>query len=77
MLQEKTMVADALAGINGELTRYGEMIAQTNVGVFNYFFTGTLNIVLIALCVLSLGWGLYSEVKFARKMKAQAAQAGE
>ena len=29
MLQEKTMVADALAGINGELTRYGEMIAQT------------------------------------------------
>ena len=29
MLQEKTMVADVLAGINGELTRYGEMIAQT------------------------------------------------
>ena len=29
MLQEKTMVADALTGINGELTRYGEMIAQT------------------------------------------------
>ena len=29
MMQEKTMVADTLAGINGELTRYGEMIAQT------------------------------------------------
>jgi flagellar biosynthesis chaperone FliJ len=29
MMQEKTMVADALAGINGELTRFGEMIAQT------------------------------------------------
>lgn len=28
-MQEKTMVADALAGINGELTRFGEMIAQT------------------------------------------------
>ncbi len=29
MMQEKTMVADTLAGINGELLRYSEMIAQT------------------------------------------------
>jgi len=29
MLDEKTMVADALAGVNGELVRYGEMIPQT------------------------------------------------
>ena len=29
MLDEKTMVVDALTGINGELTRYGEMITQT------------------------------------------------
>lgn len=29
MLDEKTMVADALAGVNGELTRYGGMIAQS------------------------------------------------
>ncbi|WP_347562500.1 spore coat protein [Clostridium sp. BSD2780061688st1 H5] len=29
MLNEKTMVADALAGVNGELTRFGEMIPQT------------------------------------------------
>ena len=28
-LQEKTMVADTLAGINGELVRYVEMIAQS------------------------------------------------
>ena len=28
-LQEKTMVADTLAGINGELTRYAGMIAQS------------------------------------------------
>ena len=28
MLDEKTMVADTLAGINGELVRYGEMIPQ-------------------------------------------------
>lgn len=28
-MQEKTMVNDILAGINGELVRYGEMIPQT------------------------------------------------
>jgi spore coat protein CotF len=28
-MNEKTMVADTLAGINGELVRYGEMISQT------------------------------------------------
>jgi spore coat protein CotF len=29
VMNEKTMVADTLAGINGELVRYGEMISQT------------------------------------------------
>ena len=29
MLDEKTMVSDALTGVNGELVRYGEMISQT------------------------------------------------
>lgn len=29
MMNDKTMVADALNGINGCLTRYGEMISQT------------------------------------------------
>lgn len=28
-MNEKTMVNDALTGINGELVRYGEMISQT------------------------------------------------
>ncbi len=28
-MEEKTMVADTLNGINGELVRFGEMIAQT------------------------------------------------
>lgn len=28
-MDEKTMVSDTLAGINGELVRYGEMISQT------------------------------------------------
>lgn len=29
MLDEKTMVTDALNGVNGELTKFGEMIPQT------------------------------------------------
>lgn len=29
MLSEKAMVVDALTGVNGELTRFGEMIPQT------------------------------------------------
>lgn len=29
MLEDKTMVADTLTGINGELMRFGEMIPQT------------------------------------------------
>lgn len=29
MFDDKTMVSDALAGVNGELTRFGEMISQT------------------------------------------------
>ncbi|OYP39574.1 spore coat protein [Lachnotalea glycerini] len=28
-MMEKTMVADALVGMNGELTKYAEMITQT------------------------------------------------
>lgn len=28
-MNERTMVNDALTGINGELVRYGEMISQT------------------------------------------------
>ena len=28
-MEEKVMVNDALVGINGSLTRYGEMIPQT------------------------------------------------
>lgn len=37
MLDEKTMVADTLAGINGELVRYGEMIPQTENMQLNRF----------------------------------------
>ena len=29
MLDDKTMVSDALTGVNGKLVRFGEMISQT------------------------------------------------
>ena len=45
----------------------GSMIAETDIGLFNYFFTGSLNIGLITLCVLSLVWGIVGEIRFARK----------
>ena len=32
MFEDKTMVADTLAGINGELMRFGDMIPQTEIG---------------------------------------------
>ena len=53
----------------------GKMIADTDVGVFSYFFTGGLNLALIALCLLSLTWGIYSEVKYMRNHSRKAAAA--
>ncbi|MDR1857648.1 MAG: tripartite tricarboxylate transporter permease [Desulfovibrio sp.] len=38
----------------------GKLIAETDVGVFSYFFTGGINLLLIALVVVSLGWGILS-----------------
>ena len=53
----------------------GKMIADTDVGVFSYFFPGGLNLALIALCLLSLIWGIYSEVKYMRNHSRKAAAA--
>lgn len=51
----------------------GSMIAETDVGLFNYFFTGSLNMGLIALCVFSLVWGIVGEIRYARKRAKAAA----
>ncbi|MBO4316907.1 MAG: tripartite tricarboxylate transporter permease, partial [Mailhella sp.] len=45
----------------------GSLIASTDVGLFNYFFTGPLNIGLIALCALSLAWGIIGEIRYSLK----------
>ncbi|PKN07572.1 MAG: C4-dicarboxylate ABC transporter permease [Deltaproteobacteria bacterium HGW-Deltaproteobacteria-8] len=53
----------------------GIMIGQSNVGLFSYFCTGTVNLIIIALCVLSVGWSLYAEIKHARTQRAKLAAA--
>ena len=50
----------------------GKMIAETDVGLFSYFCTGELNLVLIALSVFSFAWGIVGEIKYARKRVAEA-----
>jgi putative tricarboxylic transport membrane protein len=49
----------------------GKLIADTDVGVFHYFFTGGLNITIILLCLASIGYSIYSEVKAYHKEKMQ------
>lgn len=52
----------------------GKLIADTDVGVFSYFFTGTINVIVIALCVISIGWSIYTEIK--PKQPAEVAEGG-
>lgn len=49
----------------------GLLIANTDVGAWNYFFTGFINQALIGLSVLSLAYAIYSEIKYARRAKAK------
>lgn len=51
----------------------GKIIAETDMGLFNYFCTGWLNLILIALCLFSLVWGIAGEIRFARKRHAAEA----
>ena len=44
----------------------GKLIADTDVGVFAYFFTGTMNITIILLCAASIAYSIYGEIKAAR-----------
>lgn len=45
----------------------GSLIAQTQHGVFDYFFTGAFNLVLIALCVGSVGYSAFSAWRVAHR----------
>lgn len=47
----------------------GQLIAGAQDGVFAYFCTGTLNIVLIAACLASVGYSVYMEVRRRRVIR--------
>jgi putative tricarboxylic transport membrane protein len=53
----------------------GKLIAETDVGVFSYFFTGGLNIGIIALCVASVAYSVYAEIRQYKKAKLKIAEA--
>lgn len=50
----------------------GRLIAQsTEGGVVPYFFTGTVNVVLIVLCVASIAYSVVTEVRAVRRRRRQ------
>ena len=49
----------------------GSMIAETDVGIFNYFFTGSINIIIISLCMLSLGYSVFNEIRAHQKARVR------
>lgn len=53
----------------------GKIIAQTGDGLMSYFLTGGVNMIVIALCLISIGWSVYSEYKFSRNQSQSCAQA--
>ena len=51
----------------------GKLIADTDVGAFAYFFTGSMNIIIILLCAASIGYSIYGEIKAYKKAKEKMA----
>lgn len=49
----------------------GSLIARAGDGVFAYFFTGPLNLALIALCLASVGYSVFMEVRSRHAYRAQ------
>lgn len=47
----------------------GRLIAETDVGVWNYFFTGGMNLIIIGLVAASIAFSVYGEIKAYRKAK--------
>lgn len=45
----------------------GKLIAEVGDGLASYFLTGTLNLTLIGLCLLSVGYSLYAELRTSRR----------
>lgn len=45
----------------------GMMIAETDVGMFQYFFTGGINVIIILLCAASIVYSVFSEIRAYRR----------
>jgi len=52
----------------------GRLIADTQNGLFTYFCTGGINLVLIALCLVSVGYSAYAELQGRKRRKTQEAE---
>ncbi|MDF1590391.1 MAG: tripartite tricarboxylate transporter permease [Desulfobacterales bacterium] len=48
----------------------GKLIADTDVGMFTYFFVDRINIIVIVLCLVSIAYSIYSEVRMHRRQKS-------
>jgi len=53
----------------------GKIIALSGDGLFDYFCLGNVNLVIIGLCLLSIGWSIYGEIKMAGKSVRPCAEA--
>ena len=54
----------------------GQMIAQAMGGTFQYFFTGGINLLLIGICVLSVGYSIFAELKARARHRRELANRG-
>ena len=52
----------------------GRLIAQTQNGLLPYFFTGTVNLILIGFCVVSIAYSVYVELQAKKRRKAQGGE---
>jgi putative tricarboxylic transport membrane protein len=51
----------------------GKLIAEAGDGMFQFFFTGNLNLVFIVICALSIIWGIFVEYRsYKRNIAAEA-----
>ncbi len=48
----------------------GKLIAEVGVGMVTYFFGGALNLFLIGLCVVSVGYGVFAELRLFRRRRS-------
>jgi putative tricarboxylic transport membrane protein len=52
----------------------GQMLGQAMGGTYQYFFTGGINQLLIALCVLSIGYSIVAEFKVRARHRRQSTE---